>query len=187
MFNESEKMMVSNQLFRMTIVATSKTLKFIHCEKTTKYEKKSATHLFLKLFLIVETKRKISNFRQPSQNIWILRVKVHIFWEGHKIFVKHPPYIWLTLHRTKVRWRFRRILWPFQNKWTLSFFFDGWNVNGIFNGNFGKFWLFKLVPPQPGCNKEPLRVYKEWGVILTGWVLSNWRMSYLQKAHKTLI
>ena len=25
------------------------------------------------------------------------------------------PYFWLALHRTKVRWRFRKILWPSQN------------------------------------------------------------------------
>ena len=67
MFNESDKLMVSDQLFSMTIVATSKTLKFIHCEKITKFEK--ICHLFLKLFLIVETKQKISKFMQPSQNI----------------------------------------------------------------------------------------------------------------------
>ena len=46
--------------------------------------------------------------------------KVHIFWEGHKNFAKSPPYFWLALHRTKVRWRFRNILWPSQNIWTLS-------------------------------------------------------------------
>ena len=67
MFNEGDKLMVSDQFFSMTIVATSKTLKFIHCEKITKFEK--ICHLFLKLFLIVETKQKISKFMQPSQNI----------------------------------------------------------------------------------------------------------------------
>ena len=29
------------------------------------------------------------------------------------------PYFWLVLHRTKVRWMFRKILWPSQNTWTL--------------------------------------------------------------------
>ena len=32
---------------------------------------------------------------------------------------KSQPYFWLALHRTKVRWRFRKILWPSQNIWTL--------------------------------------------------------------------
>ena len=46
--------------------------------------------------------------------------KVHIFWEGHKIFfAKSSPYFWLTLDRTKVTWRFHKILWPSQNIWTL--------------------------------------------------------------------
>ena len=35
-------------------------------------------------------------------------------------FAKSPPYFWLALHRTKVRWRFRKILWPSQNTWTLT-------------------------------------------------------------------
>ena len=33
--------------------------------------------------------------------------------------MKSPPYFWLALHRAKVRWRFRKILWPSQNIWTL--------------------------------------------------------------------
>ena len=33
---------------------------------------------------------------------------------------KSSSYFWLALHRTKVRWRFRKILWPSQNIWTLS-------------------------------------------------------------------
>ena len=45
-------------------------------------------------------------------------VKVHIFWEGHKNFAKSPPYFWLALHRTKVRWRFCKIVWHSQNIWT---------------------------------------------------------------------
>ena len=34
-------------------------------------------------------------------------------------FEKSPPNFWLALHRTKVRWRFSKILWPSQNIWTL--------------------------------------------------------------------
>ena len=34
-------------------------------------------------------------------------------------FVKSPLYFWLALHRTKVRGRFCKILWPSQNIWTL--------------------------------------------------------------------
>ena len=35
-------------------------------------------------------------------------------------FAKSSPYFWLALHRTRVRWRFLKDLWPFQNLWTLS-------------------------------------------------------------------
>ena len=32
----------------------------------------------------------------------------------------HLTYFWLVLHRTKVRWRFHKNLWPSQNIWTLQ-------------------------------------------------------------------
>ena len=35
--------------------------------------------------------------------------------------MKSSPYFWLPLHRTQVRWRLRKILWPSQNVWTLPF------------------------------------------------------------------
>ena len=35
-------------------------------------------------------------------------------------FAKSSPYFWL--HRTKVRWRFGKILWPSQNIWTLLWY-----------------------------------------------------------------
>ena len=50
-------------------------------------------------------------------------VKVHIFWDGHNILwnlhLTFDLYFWQALHRTKVRWRFHKILWPSQNKWTV--------------------------------------------------------------------
>ena len=44
--------------------------------------------------------------------------KIYIFWEGHKI-LRNLLQFWLALNRTKVRWRFRKILWPSQIMWTL--------------------------------------------------------------------
>ena len=38
-----------------------------------------------------------------------------IFLRRPQNFAKSSPYFWLALHRTKVRWRFRKILWPSQN------------------------------------------------------------------------
>ena len=46
--------------------------------------------------------------------------KVHIFSDGHKVFAKSAPYFWQAQHRTKVRWRFLKILWPSQNIWPYS-------------------------------------------------------------------
>ena len=35
-------------------------------------------------------------------------------------FEKSSPYFWMCLLWSKVRWRFRKILWPSQNIWTLN-------------------------------------------------------------------
>ena len=50
--------------------------------------------------------------------------KVHIFWEGHNIL---QNFHYLNFHlafdstylQIKVRWRFRKMLWPSQNVWIL--------------------------------------------------------------------
>ena len=51
-----------------------------------------------------------------------LSCKVHMFWESAQKFAKSPPYFWLALRRTKVRWRFCKIVWPSQDIWTLAQF-----------------------------------------------------------------
>ena len=46
--------------------------------------------------------------------------KVHIFWEGYKILGNlHQLFVLLTYFQSKNWWRFRKILWPSQNIWTL--------------------------------------------------------------------
>ena len=54
----------------------------------------------------------------------VLFHKVHIFWEGHKILrnlhLAFVPCKYLVQDQSKVRWRFRKILLPSQNIWTLS-------------------------------------------------------------------
>ena len=48
-------------------------------------------------------------------------------------FCEILPYFWLALHRTKVRWRFRKILWSSQNIWTLNRNTNKWfEKNGLF-------------------------------------------------------
>ena len=46
--------------------------------------------------------------------------KIHIFWEGHKILRNLHLTFTGPMYRTKVRWRFRKILRPSQNIWTLT-------------------------------------------------------------------
>ena len=62
-----------------------------------------------------ETYRNYSITDQSSPNF----VKVHIFWEGHKILRNiHLTFDWHYI-QSKVRRRFRKILWPSQNIWAL--------------------------------------------------------------------
>ena len=57
----------------------------------------------------------------PIVLLIIRRLFQVIFWEGHTILpnLQSSPYFWLAVQRTKVRWRFHKILWASQNIWTL--------------------------------------------------------------------
>ena len=68
--------------------------------------------------------------------------EVHIFWEGHKILRNlHLTFDWLySLHRTKVRWRFRKISWPSQNIWTLCR-----NLTGDKQEVQIHLWIYRLI------------------------------------------
>ena len=45
-------------------------------------------------------------------------VEVHIFWEGHKLL--RNLHLTFDYIQSKIMWRFRKILWPSQNIWTLQ-------------------------------------------------------------------
>ena len=60
---------------------------------------------------------------------YFLSCKDHTFWEGHKIFAKSSSKFWVQYIQSKVRWRFRKILWPSQNIWTLP-----WKNMYVFSG-----------------------------------------------------
>ena len=61
-----------------------------------------------------------SNFTFANMNNLYISAKVHIFWEGHKI-LQNLHLTFVRYYRTIVRGRFRKILWPSQNIWTLIF------------------------------------------------------------------
>ena len=65
------------------------------------------TSTSLRHFLLYKHWQKVVIFERPS-------IKVHIFWEGHKILQ--------NLHRGFILCS--KILWPSQNMWTLTFFVD---------------------------------------------------------------
>ena len=74
--------------------------------------------------------------------------KVHIFWEGYKILRKSSRCFLLALHRTKVGWRFHKILWPSQNMWTLKlnfceiYFIRRKKLSEFFSTFIGKVHIF---------------------------------------------
>ena len=56
---------------------------------------------------------------QPLSSDLFQNIKVHTFWEGHK-FLQNLHLDFHCLYcSSKVRWRFRKILWSSQNIWTL--------------------------------------------------------------------
>ena len=58
-------------------------------------------------------REEVSSPRTPDYK----KGKVHIFWEGHKIL--RNLHLTFVQCQSKVRWRYRKILWPFQNIWAL--------------------------------------------------------------------
>ena len=63
-----------------------------------------------------------TNIGQNSKDhLPIQCLKVHIFWEGHKILRNiHQLFVVDMYCQSNNWWRFRKILWPSQNIWTLS-------------------------------------------------------------------
>ena len=62
-------------------------------------------------------------------------------------FEKSPQIIWLAVHRTNDLWRFRKILWPCQNIWTL--------INPISTKGEGRLCPPQYYVPPPGFSDIP--------------------------------
>ena len=127
--------MLSNNTY--PLYKTNVNIRFYKCMKSCKQSKKkqwkkhkkSLLVLFCNmcrhlLFRVCITYRRLDftlrkNFRVRASRVglnplhYTAVLKVHIFWEGHTIL--RNLHFWLALHRTKVRWRFPKILWPSQN------------------------------------------------------------------------
>ena len=83
------------------------------------YETKITHCVFFPLFRF-RLHRPVLNSEQCSAVIChFLKVDIHILRRPQN-FSKSPPYFWLALHRTKVGWRFCKILWHSHNIRTLS-------------------------------------------------------------------
>ena len=93
------------------------------------------------------------------EKLTIFCIKVHIFWEGH--ITLQNLYITFFLCsvqcQSNVRWRFRKILWPSQNIWTLliSVSFSLWSL--ILLGGTSDCTLFQIVPTFPSLSESLLK------------------------------
>ena len=78
------------------------------------------TALFLgKYFIYLKKISKIISLKHRL--IKFIKYKVHIFWEGHKILWNVHQFFVLCIYcQSNNWWRFRRIVWPSQNIWTLT-------------------------------------------------------------------
>ena len=72
------------------------------------------------LLLMFPAKNLVPKYFQRMSNAYQSNFHVKIPLKRPQNFAKSSPYFWLELHRTKVRWRFRKILWPSQNIWSLK-------------------------------------------------------------------
>ena len=76
-----------------------------------------------------------------------------------KKFEKSPPYFWLALQRTNISWRFRKILWPSENRWTLITHLWFCNVPLILKDEISQ----NFVAPNLGGT-----FFKFWGPLRIG-------------------
>ena len=68
-------------------------------------------------FRLIEHIRDVWNCRK----IRLVKCKVHIFWEGHKILRNfHPRFYCMYVVQSNLNCRFCENLWPSQNIWALS-------------------------------------------------------------------
>ena len=66
--------------------------------------------------LMIENQQSMLNFVTCFHEVFS-KVDMYILRRPQN-FAKSSPYFSLALHRTKLRWRFRKIVWPSQIIWT---------------------------------------------------------------------
>ena len=90
------------------------------------------------------------SFGQPITQTALLisgctSLKVHIFWEGHKI-LRNLHLTFVLCSWSKLRWRFRTILWLSQNIWNLP--------------KWPMLWRFS----EQNCDLAEIRIYMFWEI-----------------------
>ena len=94
-------------------------------EQTWKYHFVRYVHVNLECCLISCILRKVIEIEIRTERMELavknnrLKLSSYILRRPQN-FAKSPLCFWLALHRTKVRWKFCKILWPSQNVWTLT-------------------------------------------------------------------
>ena len=92
--------------------------------------------------------------RQPgllSFQFQLQSTSVHIFWEGHKI--SQNLQIWLALHRTNLRWRFRKIFTLTADAIKRALWFNDLWVQKMMTS-----WFVLLLVQSSFCEKIPFSI-----------------------------
>ena len=104
--------------------------------------------------------------------------------------MKSPPYFWMALQRTKVSWRFQKILWPSQNIWTLPkivltfhFWKICWCIRTVLNTALTSFCFVTNL------HLHFFRRFIRWSVYLYKWdktkiISSTFHLSVIEIAAK---
>ena len=92
---------------------------FLRCNPSQKWFHVSEKYGPCKRSMTIILKFEKTKLNLALRNTFL--IKVHIFLKGHKILQNlHLTFVWHYIDKTKVRWKFRKILWPPQNIWTLK-------------------------------------------------------------------
>ena len=111
------------------------------------------------------------------QNLGIALKFIYIFWEGHKM--------------TNLRWRFRKILWPSQNIWTLAIWIVMHYFKKILSGqskNKGRqsklyFATFKICQEQTKFRVSSKQLLKIILIELNKDIHANTIISFFEEYH----
>ena len=78
--------------------------------------------------------------------------------------MKSSPYFWHYVLLSKLRWRFRKILWPSQNIWTLKLVLRSWRLRFWSFGGYlpkTKRWKYEMNKTLMTCRMRMVVLFRQ--------------------------